>query len=252
MNHTYADMNGKTTIAARAASWAASVGIICVISAGNDGNGSWRYISTPADADSILTVGAVDALSTYAIFSSIGPSSDGRVKPDVVAMGQSVAVVSPIGNVTTSQGTSFSSPILCGMVAGFWQANPTLTAIEVIERIRKSGHQYNNPDERLGYGIPDFVRANRNEVVLAIENENNQLFSVYPNPSSTDITIQINDSKVNNYYSSLMDITGKTLIYQAISTPTFKVSLSHLTVGTYFLRISNDAKSALVKVMKIN
>jgi hypothetical protein len=251
MNHTYADMDGKTTIAARAAAWAASVGIICVISAGNDGNGSWRYISTPADADSILAVGAVDALNTYAIFSSIGPSSDRRVKPDVVAMGQSVAIVFPNGNVTTSQGTSFSSPILCGMVAGFWQANPTLTAIQVIERIRKSGHQYMNPDERLGYGIPDFTRAKSNEVVLAVEDENNSLFSVYPNPSSSDITVQINDSKVSNYYSSLMDITGKTLMYQEVNTATFKMSLANLAVGTYFLRIGNDAKSALVKVLKV-
>lgn len=252
MNHTYADMNGKTTIAAKAAAWAASVGIICVISAGNDGNGSWRYISTPADADSVLTVGAVDAQNTYAIFSSIGPSSDGRVKPDVVAMGQSVAVVSPNGNVTTSQGTSFSSPILCGMVAGFWQANPTLTAIQVIERIRKSGHQYNRPDERLGYGIPDFVRANTNEVVLAVEDENNSLFSVYPNPSSSDITIQIKDSRLSNYFSSLMDITGKTLMYQEVNTATFKMSLANLAVGTYFLRIGNDAKSTLMKVLKVN
>lgn len=252
MNHTYADMNGKTTIAARAASWAASVGIICVISAGNDGNGSWRYISTPADADSILTVGAVDALKTYAIFSSIGPSSDGRVKPDVVAMGQSVAIVSPTGNVTTSQGTSFSSPILCGIVAGFWQANPTLKAIEVIERIRKSGHQYNQPDDRLGYGIPDFVRANSKEVILAVGNDIHSLCSVYPNPSSSDITIQIKESQFSNYYSSLMDITGKILMYQEVNTATFKVPLANLATGIYFLRIGNDAKSTLVKVMKID
>ncbi len=249
-SHKYADMNGKTTIAARAASWAASVGIVCVISAGNEGNAAWRYIATPADADSVITVGAVDAIKSYVSFSSIGPSADGRVKPDLAVMGRSAAVVTPNGNVSTSDGTSFSSPILCGMVAGFWQANPTLTAMTVIDRMRKSGSQYQNPDTRLGYGIPDFTRANT-PTVLSTENENNQLFNVYPNPTTSEITIQLNETKVNNYFTSLMDISGKTLLYQPINSLSFKLSLTNLNAGTYFLRIGNERKSALVKVLKI-
>ncbi|MEA5425488.1 S8/S53 family peptidase [Arcicella lustrica] len=250
-SHKYSDLNGKTTIAAKAATWAASVGIVCVISAGNEGNDAWRYISTPADADSIITVGAVNALKSYAIFSSIGPSADGRVKPDLVALGQSSAIATPSGTVTTSTGTSFSSPILCGMVAGFWQANPTLTAMEVIDRLRKSGSQYENPDERLGYGIPDFTRANTPTVVLSTQNESNALFKAYPNPTSGEITIQLNETKVNQYFTSLMDITGKTLLYQPINSQIFKLSLVHLNRGTYFLRIGNESKSTLVKVLKV-
>lgn len=250
-SHKYSDLNGKTTIAAKAATWAASVGIVCVISAGNEGNDAWRYISTPADADSIITVGAVNALKSYAIFSSIGPSADGRVKPDLVALGQSSAIVTPSGTVSTSPGTSFSSPILCGMVAGFWQANPTLTAMEVIDRLRKSGSQYENPDERLGYGIPDFTRANTPTVVLSTQDESNALFKAYPNPTSGEITIQLNETKVNQYFTSLMDITGKTLLYQPINSQIFKLSLAHLNRGIYFLRIGNESKSALVKVLKV-
>lgn len=250
-NHQYADLNGKTTIAAKAATWAASVGIICVVSAGNEGNGSWRYISTPADADSILTVGAVNAFKTYALFSSTGPSADGRIKPDLVAMGQSSAIVSPSGGVTTSSGTSFSSPILCGMVAGFWQANPTLTAMEVIDRLRKSGSQYENPDERLGYGIPDFTRANTQTIVLSSEDENKILFSVYPNPTNEEVIVKLNEGKVSQYFASLMDITGKLLLYQSINSPSFILSLSQFNAGTYFLRIGNESKSSLVKILKI-
>ncbi|MBB6005229.1 S8/S53 family peptidase [Arcicella rosea] len=250
-NHKYSDLNGKTTIAAKAATWAASVGIICVISAGNEGNSAWRYISTPADADSVLTVGAVDALKNYALFSSIGLSADGRIKPDLVAMGQSSAIVTPSGTVSTSSGTSFSSPILCGMVAGFWQANPTLTAMEVINRLRKSGSQYESPDERLGYGIPDFTRANTPTVVLSTQDESNAIFKAYPNPTFGEITIQLNETKVNQYFTSLMDITGKTLLYQPINSPIFKLSLAHLNTGTYFLRIGNQSKSTLMKVLKV-
>lgn len=250
-SHKYSDLNGKTTIAAKAATWAASVGIICVISAGNEGNSAWRYISTPADADSVLTVGAVDALKTYALFSSIGPSADGRIKPDLVALGQSSAIVTPSGTASTSSGTSFSSPILCGMVAGFWQANPTLTAMEVINRLRKSGNQYENPDERLGYGIPDFTRANTPTVVLSTQDESNAIFKAYPNPTSGEITIQLNETKVSQYFTSLMDITGKMLLYQPINSPIFKLSLAHLNTGIYFLRIGNESKSTLVKVLKV-
>ena len=199
-DHTYLQLDGNTTIAARAADWAAGVGIVCVVSAGNDGTSAWKYIATPADADSVLTVGAVDATKLYARFSSLGIPTDKRIKPDVVAMGQSAAVIPPSGNVSTASGTSFSSPILCGMVAGYWQANPTLTAMQVMENVRKSGSQADKPDKILGYGIPFMFKA------LATQEEVLSFYKVYPNPIKAEFIVEIGDFTGENYEASIMNI----------------------------------------------
>ncbi|UOG77160.1 S8 family serine peptidase [Hymenobacter tibetensis] len=187
INYSYADLNGRTAISTRAATVAARVGMLVVNSAGNEGNRSWQKILAPADADSILTVGAVDSLRNYAPFSSQGPSADNRVKPNLAAQGALAAVVNVAGQPTRSNGTSFSCPVLAGMVAGFWQANPTLTAQQVIGFLQRSGSQYASPNNLLGYGIPNFVLAYNLAnpgMPLAAANPasaNNQLV-VYPNP----------------------------------------------------------------------
>lgn len=158
-SYTYADMNGRTTLVTRAAAVAARVGMVVVNAAGNEGGGAWRYIIAPADADSVLAVGAVDSLRVRAGFSSVGPSSDGRIKPNLAAQGRQTAVVSPGGQVFRGNGTSYSCPVLAGMVAGFWQANPRLTAQQVVGFLQRSGSQFASPDNLLGYGIPNFVTA---------------------------------------------------------------------------------------------
>ncbi len=157
--YTYANMNGRTAISSRAATMAARVGILVVNAAGNEGNKPWRYISAPADADSIMTVGAIDSLGNHAYFSSYGPTSDGRIKPTLSAMGFAAAVLSPNGTAFRGSGTSYACPILAGMAAGFWQANPTLTAQQVILALRSTASQATTPDNTLGYGIPNFVSA---------------------------------------------------------------------------------------------
>ena len=243
-DHSYAQLDGNTTIAARAADWAAGVGIVCVISAGNDGTSAWKYIATPADADSILTVGAVDANKLYARFSSQGIPTDKRIKPDVVAMGQSAAVIPPNGNVSTASGTSFSSPILCGMVAGYWQANPTLTAMQVMENIRKSGSQADKPDKILGYGIPNLFKA------LAIQEEVLSFYRVYPNPTKAEITVEINDFIGKNYEATLMDIAGKIHQNEIIKNRIQTISVDKMPSGIYFLRVGNEEKSSVVKLIK--
>ena len=243
-DHTYAQLDGNTTIAARAADWAASVGIICVISAGNDGNSAWKYISTPADADSVLTIGGVDANKLYARFSSQGIPNDIRIKPDVAAMGQSAAVIAPSGNVSTASGTSFSAPILCGMVAGYWQANPTLTAIQVMENVRNSGSQAAKPDKILGYGIPNLFR------VLAIQEEVSSFYKVYPNPTKAEITVELNDFTGKSYEATFMDILGRIYQSETIKNRIQTISIEKLTSGIYFLRVGNEEKSGLVKLIK--
>lgn len=156
MNYTYADMDGNTAISSIAADIAASKGIMVISSAGNEGANSWKYISAPADADSVLAIGAVNFKAKYAIFSSVGPTNDGRVKPNVVAMGQSVALEGINGNITYGSGTSFSGPIISGSVACLIQAFPDVSNMNLIYAIESCASQAKKPETKLGYGIPDF------------------------------------------------------------------------------------------------
>ncbi|HTA62568.1 MAG TPA: S8 family serine peptidase [Bacteroidia bacterium] len=161
-SHTWADLNGRTSVASLSATMAARRGMISCIAAGNEGGSSWQKISVPSDADSILAVGAVDASGAYATFSSTGNSADGRIKPDVAAQGSSSTIFNVnSGNVSTGSGTSFASPIMAGMVTCLWQGNPTKTNMQVINAIKQSATQYANPDSILGYGIPDFCVADQ-------------------------------------------------------------------------------------------
>ncbi|GAB4314206.1 MAG: S8 family serine peptidase [Bacteroidales bacterium] len=160
MDHTYADMDGNTTPITIGADKACSKGIIVVNSAGNSGSSSWLYIGAPADGDSVFSIGAVDGSGNYASFSSIGPTADGRIKPNVVAQGQGSAVINAYtGEVSFGSGTSFSSPITAGMVACLWQAYYSGDIVDITNAIMSSGSQANNPDFYLGYGIPDYMAA---------------------------------------------------------------------------------------------
>ena len=137
-NYKYRDLDGRHALMSRQASHIADKGMILVCSAGNSGAGSWKKITPPGDADNVLTVGAIDKRAVLATFSSVGNTADHRVKPDVVAVGVGSDVIRTDGNQGRANGTSFSSPIMCGMVTCLWQACPTLTAKEVIELVRRS------------------------------------------------------------------------------------------------------------------
>ena len=158
-DYAYRDLDGQHALMSRQAGRAADKGMIVVCSAGNSGASSWKKITTPGDADHVLTVGAIDKKGVLAPFSSIGNTADGRVKPDVVAVGLGSDVVGTDGNLRKANGTSFSSPIMCGMVACLWQACPQLTAKEVIEVVRQSGDRLAYPDNIYGYGVPDMWKA---------------------------------------------------------------------------------------------
>lgn len=161
MSYKQWQLDGQTAFISRSAAMLARKGIVLCNSAGNSGMGPWKKIGVPADADHILTVGAISDTETNSIaaFSSVGPSQDGRIKPDVVAMGAPTRVISGRGTITSSMGTSFSSPVVCGLVACLWQAMPHKTAEEVIELIRQTGHNHQHPDNIYGYGVPDFWQA---------------------------------------------------------------------------------------------
>ena len=155
-DYSYADMNGSKTFISRGAEIGFSRGMILVNSAGNEGANSWKYIIAPADAKSVLSVGAVDANRVIASLSSFGPTSDGRVKPDVLAQGFGAFVINATGQISTSNGTSLASPIMAGVIACYWQKNRNKTNKEVIQFIRESSHLYPFSTPQEGYGIPKF------------------------------------------------------------------------------------------------
>jgi len=158
MSHSYPELDGRTSLISRTASMLAQKGIVHCNSAGNSGNDPWKKIGVPADADNIIAVGALTPDSINADYSSVGPSADGRVKPDVVALGNPWLIMGD-GTMGIRQGTSFAAPLTCGMIACLWQALPDKTAMEIMDIVRRSGNNYQHPDNVYGYGIPDFWKA---------------------------------------------------------------------------------------------
>ncbi len=253
MDHTYADMDGKTTRVSKAAEMAANKGILVVNSAGNEGNKNWHYLLAPADAENVLTVGAVDKNDTVANFSSFGPSSDGRIKPNVAAMGVSTTVITSSGNVGQASGTSFSSPVLAGMAACLWQANREATALEIKEWIEKSAHQYNNPDSLMGYGIPDFQEAYSlaTSIIPSIAQPVDEWY-VFPNPFTSDIYIQNNYKTVSEVMVEIFDVSGRQVYNKLLvhDNQTRIPGIENLKSGMLILRLISNDKVTTFKIVK--
>ena len=260
IDYTYADMNGRTALSTRAATVAARVGMVVVSSAGNEGNNPWRYITAPADADSILTVGAIDSLGVVAGFSSRGPTADGRIKPNLAAMGVQTAIVSPGGSVTRGNGTSYSCPVLAGMVAGFWQANPQLTAQQVISFLQRSGSRATTPNDEIGYGIPNFVRAynlaNPNGPLAAASAEPRHELLIYPNPSKDDeLYLQLAVGfQATPLQVRIFDARGALVSEQQVaptSAAAVRLRPGLLTKGVFTCTVSNGREQRTVRFVKL-
>ena len=162
--YRYRDLDGHYSLMSHSASLAADKGIVVVCSAGNSGDDPWKKVTPPGDSENVLTVGAINKNLVNARFSSIGNSADGRIKPDVMAIGQQSVVSGTDGSVSKANGTSFASPTMCGVVACFWQACPWLTAKEVIEAVRQVGDRVDYPDNIYGYGVPNLWKAYQKEL----------------------------------------------------------------------------------------
>ncbi len=158
-DHQYVELDGEHALISRTASMLSAKGIVLVNSAGNEGVGTWKKINFPADAKDILAVGAVNKSKKNATFSSVGPTQDGRVKPDIMALGSPASVMSGRGMINSDMGTSFAAPIISGLVACLWQSAPLKTATQVMEAVRRSSDNYATPNNVFGYGIPDFEKA---------------------------------------------------------------------------------------------
>jgi len=159
LNHSYGDMNGNTTMAAIAADLAAKKGLLVFVSIGNFGTSAWHFLSTPADGDSVIAVGAVSATGEVGGFSSYGPSSDGQIKPDVASVGVSAILETSAGTIGSGNGTSFACPNMAGLATCLWQAFPELNNMKIRSALWQSASRANMPDDRIGYGIPDMKKA---------------------------------------------------------------------------------------------
>ncbi len=206
-NFKYNDLDGKTARASVAATMAARKGILVFIAAGNEGDKAWHYIDVPADADSIIAVGGVDYFREHSTFSSYGPASDMRVKPDVCAMATRVPIYYPSG-LNYGNGTSFATPIMAGAAASLWSALPELTAMQIRERIIHSADRYNNPDGEYGYGIPNMLLAYRGEPFTEL--------TYIPAPDETegiyDISGRAMGTDINRLPSGIYIIKGKDFV----------------------------------------
>jgi Subtilase family/Secretion system C-terminal sorting domain len=246
-SYDYSLRNGLIGFASRGADIAYTRGMICVISAGNDGNGSEPHISIPADAINVLAVGAVTSTESYATFSSIGPTFDGRIKPDVCAKGQNATVSNSVGTVTTSNGTSFSSPIMAGMVATFWSAVPNMTNTQIMNFIKQSADQYNSPNQFKGYGVPDFQLA-LNNALSAQSFETNNLV-VYPNPSNEFLFLKFSNTALVGKFVIYNNL-GQMVLQNEVSQNNQKISVSNLTSGVYLYEFISNNSILRGKLMK--
>ncbi len=245
-DYTYLDLDGQTTICALGIQAATSKGLLVVTSAGNSGPG---YITTPCDVDSILCVGATDTNNVRANFSSVGPSADGRVKPDVAAIGKNAMCVDTDGTIRRCNGTSFSSPLTCGMVACLIQSHPTLTMMDVVNSVRQSAHQYSTPDSLLGYGIPNACIADSLlqllEVVTNVsETKEKEALMIYPNPATNTITITSSSNiEVIEFYS----LEGKKVKQVDLQeSNSVLINCDDLRKGIYIVSVNHSKHKRLV------
>jgi serine protease AprX len=247
-SHTYADMDGKTTFISRGAEIGVSRGMILVNAAGNEGNGTWKYIGAPADAVSVFSIGAVNSSENIASFSSFGPTADQRIKPDVLAQGLGSAIINySSGNVSTSNGTSFSSPIMAGVIACFWQAFPNKTNFEIMDLIRRSADRFNNPMDQYGYGIPDFEVAYNQ--VLALDNFKNASIKIFPNPIKDTFSIFVDAFAAESLSIQIYNILGQ-LVFENSKLVSKNIDSKNLKNGIYILKIQYENQQKTVKLIK--
>ena len=246
-SYTYTNMDGNTAFSSRGANIAFSRGMIVVVSAGNSGNTANPNISAPSDAIYALAVGAVNSTRNYASFSSIGPSFDGRIKPDVMAQGQSAVVATPSGAVASNSGTSFSGPIIAGMVASFWQAFPNLTNARIVQLIKESSDRFANPNAQYGYGIPNFQLALNN--ALSNNQFNNEGFYVYPNPFDNEVTFSFPLNVISKEIC-IFNSLGQEILRKNSDNQLDVISLQSFENGIYFYKIASANATITGKLIK--
>jgi len=256
MNHTYSEIDGKTTRVTRGANIAASRGILVFASAGNEGNKTWKYLVAPSDGENVIGVGAVNKDSIPASFTSYGPAYGGKTKPNVSAVGWNTYLQKSDGTFGSLNGTSFSSPVMAGMAAGLWGSMPHTTATQVKNAIEMSAHLYNNPNDVLGFGIPNMELAwlilmNLSSHVPEISKQ----WTAYPNPVNDVLILRNrNNQFLDNITIEVFTIDGK-LVQKWIKPDANRIELrdlNSLPKGILLLKISSAHSSETIKLSKIH
>ena len=254
-DHTYESLDGQTTVVSRAANMAFERGMLVVNSAGNYGAQDWRYIGAPADAPGALAVGAVTAEGIRTDWSSVGPSSDGRLKPDVMAKGQQVGAINAFNGTSMVNGTSFSSPLVAGMAACLWQKYPMLGAADIKMVIKRSASKFGSPDNLMGQGIPDFRKASK--ILEALDGQ--QSVMILPNPLQTHSSIEFISDVSDRVDVYMVNMKGE-VVYQVTDLQVFEgfnglrpfSGISHLPAGVYLVRLASVRLNELLKVMIVD
>jgi serine protease AprX len=255
-NHSYADMNGSSRVS-RGADMAFSKGMMVIISAGNEGSNPWHYISAPSDAIHAISVGAADKDGIIADFSSRGFSPDGRVKPDLISVGYKTWVQNSTGGYGAGNGTSFASPIISGLTACLWQANPSLTNTQIRTCILESCSHYTVPDTNSGYGIPDFKKAYEMALLLTSwPEEKKDSIRIAPNPFINSLHFTYYNEQSSSIEIAIYNLSGICFIRKIIQTPVTPVKdfmvqgLDILQPGFYILSLRINGKFHRFKLQK--
>ncbi len=255
MNFTYADMNGKVSRASRAANIASKKGMVVLVAAGNEATDPWHYLSSPSDADGIITVGAVTSTGIPSSFSSFGPSSDGRVKPEICAIGTSSALVSTGGTTTYGNGTSFATPIMAGMMACLLQKyksqnqNPSVWTL--LQSVFKTGNLFSNPTAQMGYGIPDFKLAEENLTTFdSVQRLEKNSFILSESKIFKSLTIRFLDGNTPNQASvRIYSVTGKLVVDLPITDVYTVIRTSGFASGIYAVCVTENGKTQTRKII---
>ncbi|HTJ50892.1 MAG TPA: S8 family peptidase [Cyclobacteriaceae bacterium] len=251
MDYTQTDMDGKTAVISKAAQYVSDKGVLVVCSAGNEGADPWHIITAPADVEDVLAIGNITAQGSKSVSSSVGPTADGRIKPDLVALGTDVSLIAPDGSITLGSGTSFAAPLVAALAAGVWQKYPSLTRSELIFLLKRTASQFNNPDNSLGYGIPNYIALSNYQTTSTQVD----LITVFPNPFSSTLQIRPkNPDQVSTCRYQLTTLQGVILDDRNVEftwlNPAWSVPVSDLAAGLYLLKIRLDTKSYTYKIVK--
>lgn len=252
-DHTYAQLNGKTAPMSIAATMATRKGMIVLNAAGNEGGGSWNFISVPSDADSIITVGAVDPAKNKAGFSSFGPTSDGRIKPDLCAQGGPAWVC--YNGCYNGSGTSFATPVLAGAVACLLQCKSYAKPMQILAALKATASNSATPNNSIGWGVPNMCLARLSSLLSVNEmnSDGNSDIQIYPNPFNSDITIQLANGVNTEATITVTDVIGKVIVsknYQANNSRITISELENLKQGIYFVSILSGNTSSVKKIVK--